>query len=67
MLVEGRDPAAFAAAIDRVLDDPAMATRLATGARDLAARYRWSTSAARFRRIHGDLVVGARVSCAVGS
>lgn len=67
MLVEGRDPAAFAAAIDRVLDDAPTAARLAAGARELAGRYRWSTSAARLRRIHADLVTGSRVSCAVGS
>jgi D-inositol-3-phosphate glycosyltransferase len=67
MLVEGRDPAAFAAAIDRILDDAPTAARLAAGARDLAGRYRWSTSAARLRRIHADLVTRSRVSCVVGS
>jgi glycogen synthase len=41
LLVAPRDPAALAAAISRVLDDPAMATRLSSAARRTAAAYAW--------------------------
>jgi D-inositol-3-phosphate glycosyltransferase len=63
-LVSGRDPAGYAAAIARVLDAPAHAATLARGASSMAAGYRWSTTAARLRRLYADLAARQLVSCA---
>jgi glycosyltransferase involved in cell wall biosynthesis len=52
LLVEPGDPAALASAIERLLDDPALAHRLATAARSEALR-RFSTAA------YGDAVLSA--------
>ncbi len=54
-LVEGRDPADYAAWVDHVLADPVRARRLSVSAAARARTYTWSTSAARLRRIYGDL------------
>lgn len=55
-LIEDRDPALYAAAIDRVLSDPAHAGALGAAAAVQASRYPWSGLAARLRRIYSDLV-----------
>src|SRR5437763_4825188 len=62
-LVEGRDPDAFAARVRRLLDDDVTARRMAAAAADRAARLTWSTSAARLRRLYGDLATRAPVEC----
>jgi D-inositol-3-phosphate glycosyltransferase len=62
-LVESRDPVAFAAALDRVLGDPARARRFGAEAARQAAGYRWSTTAGRLRRIYADLVARAPIMC----
>jgi glycosyltransferase involved in cell wall biosynthesis len=62
--VSGRDPAGYAGAIARVLDAPAHAATLARGASAMAAGYRWSTTAARLRRLYADLAARQLVSCA---
>ncbi len=54
-LVEGRDPADYAAWVDHILADPVRARRLSVSAAARARTYTWSTSAARLRRIYGDL------------
>jgi len=48
LLVAGEDPAAIAAAVTRVLADPALAARLAAGARAVAAERGWAGRAAAF-------------------
>ena len=60
-LVHDRDPAAYAALIDRVLRDGGDAMRAQAVAR--SARYRWSIAAARLRRHYDDLTVRATVKC----
>jgi len=64
LLVERRDPADFAAAVDTVLGDPLLAARLGTAAAERARGYTWSTAAARLRRIFADLTARDRVDCA---
>jgi D-inositol-3-phosphate glycosyltransferase len=64
LLVEGRDPEAFAAAVDAVLGDEAYALRLGSAAAQRARGYTWSTSAARLRRIYAVLASRALVDCA---
>jgi D-inositol-3-phosphate glycosyltransferase len=63
-LVEGRDPAAFAAAIDRLLGDSALAASMSVRAAERARSYTWSTSAARLRRLYADLTTRNLVHCA---
>jgi D-inositol-3-phosphate glycosyltransferase len=62
-LVEGRDPADFAAWVDMVLADPVLHRRLSVSAAARARIYTWSTSAARLRRLYGDLPARALVGC----
>lgn len=64
MLVDGRDPQAFAAATTKLLDDPAWAAEIGRAGADRARRYTWSTAAARLRRIYADLATRALVDCA---
>jgi D-inositol-3-phosphate glycosyltransferase len=63
-LVEGRDPASYAAAVDAVLADPALAAELGRAGAERAGGYTWSTAAARLRRLYSDLVVRQLVDCA---
>ncbi|MEJ7845731.1 MAG: glycosyltransferase [Acidimicrobiales bacterium] len=62
-LVEGRDPSAFAARIEAVLADPALAAAMSSAAAERARRYTWSTTAARLRRLYGDLTARTLVEC----
>jgi D-inositol-3-phosphate glycosyltransferase len=62
-LVDSRDPAAYAEHVDRILDDGDLADRLSAAAVRRAGAYRWSTTAARLRRLYADLTVRAPVSC----
>ena len=57
-LVAGRDPADYAAPVELLLADPAMAEEMATSAAARSGRYTWSITAARLRRLYAD--VGAR-------
>jgi len=66
-LVEGRDPARWAAATDQILHDPVLAERLAAGGVRIARDYRWSTTAGRLRRVYADLAVRALVECAAAA
>ncbi len=63
-LIDGRDPAVWAASLDSMLNDPQMAAAMGFNAAGRSLRYAWSYSAARLRRLYGDLRVGALVSCA---
>ncbi|MEL7207451.1 MAG: glycosyltransferase, partial [Actinomycetota bacterium] len=62
-LVEGRDPAVFASYVDEILDAPEVASSFSAAAADRAAGYTWSTTAARLRRLYGDVVARAPVAC----
>lgn len=62
-LVEGRDPARFAAHTAEVLASPELAARLSSAAAHRARSYTWSTAAGRLRRIYGDLTARTLVDC----
>ena len=62
-LVEGRDPADFAAYTGELLSDPALAAEMGGRAAAAARRYRWSITAARLRRVYADLTVRELVEC----
>jgi D-inositol-3-phosphate glycosyltransferase len=63
ILVDGRDPASYADAISRLLDEPARAAAMSAAAAEMAAGYRWSTTAARLRRLYADLTARQLVTC----
>ncbi len=63
LLVEGRDPAVFAAYVNEVLGDPALAARLAAGGVAQAADHRWSRSAARLVELARPLAAVAPLAC----
>jgi D-inositol-3-phosphate glycosyltransferase len=54
-LVPQRDPALFASALARVLDQPSVAAAMSEQAFQRASRYTWSFAAARLRRLYSDL------------
>jgi D-inositol-3-phosphate glycosyltransferase len=62
-LVDGRDPAAYAAPVATLLDDPLLAAEIGATASARSRRYSWSTTAARLRRLYGDLVARGLVRC----
>ncbi len=62
-LIESRDPDAFAAATDRLLDDPSLAAGMGADAAARALTFTWSTTAARLRRLYADLTARALVDC----
>jgi D-inositol-3-phosphate glycosyltransferase len=62
-LVEGRDPQAFAAFAGEILANPKLAAAMGAAAAARAGRYRWSTSAARLRRIYADVAARQLVRC----
>jgi glycosyltransferase involved in cell wall biosynthesis len=55
VLVTPGDPAALAAGITRVLDDPALAGRLAQAAANLAPHYSWQRRAERLEALFGQV------------
>ncbi len=63
-LVDGRDPVAWGGRIDAVLDAPGLAEVLGNAAALRSRHYAWSTTAARLRRLYGDLSMRALVQCA---
>ncbi len=62
-LVEGRDPADYAAYAAKLLDDPDLAALVGDQAAALARRYRWSITAGRLRRLYSDLTARRLVEC----
>ena len=62
-LVDDREPEAFAAPIDAILDDPARAAAMGQRAAQRAQGYTWSTTAGRLRRLYADLSSRALVDC----
>ncbi len=64
LLVPGRDPAAYAAAVDRILADRELAAAMGTAAAENARAYTWSLTAARLRRLYAGLVAAPRLAVA---
>jgi len=62
-LVDDRDPAAYAAPVAMLLDDPALAAEMGARASAQSRKYSWSITAARLRRLYGDLVARGLVRC----
>jgi D-inositol-3-phosphate glycosyltransferase len=62
-LIDNRDPAEYANAINEILDRPAIADGMSLAAARSARQYTWSTTAARLRRLYSDLTSRALVSC----
>ena len=62
-LVEGRDPAVYAAYADQILTTPALGDELSRQAARTARDYTWSTAGGRLRRIYADITARALVSC----
>ena len=62
-LVEGRDPAHYAAHVDRILADPVLARRLSISAAARGRTYTWSRSAERLHRLYTDLDARALAPC----
>lgn len=62
-LVEGRDPAAYAAYAGEILGNPVLAREMSGHAAAKAVGYRWTTTAARLRRIYADLTARRLVEC----
>jgi len=62
-LVEGRDPAAYAAYVGEILDNPRLAHEMSRNAVASAHGYRWSMTAARLRRVYADLAARQLVEC----
>lgn len=62
-LLDGRDPARWAATIDRILDTPGLASSMGDRASSRSLRYAWSYTGARLRRLYTDLAVRQLVDC----
>ena len=62
-LISERDPQLGAAAIDRILDSPALATSMGERAALRSRRYAWSYTGARLRRLYTDLAIRQLVDC----
>jgi D-inositol-3-phosphate glycosyltransferase len=62
-LVEGRDPADFAAPVQQLLADEILANEIGLTAAAGSQRYSWSMTAGRLRRLYGDLVARGLVRC----
>lgn len=55
ILVEGHDPADYAVAVDRVLDDAQYADRLAAGAVARAERFSWEATVSRLLELYAGI------------
>jgi D-inositol-3-phosphate glycosyltransferase len=62
-LVDGRDPADYAAPVAMLLDDADLASAMGASASSRSRRYSWSITAGRLRRLYGDLVARGLVRC----
>ncbi len=63
-LIDEREPEDFARPVERILADPDLAERLSAQAVEFSADYSWSVTAARLRRLYGDLTIRSLVRCA---
>ncbi len=62
-LVEGREPASYAARVEELLDQPNVATAMGRAAATRSHQYCWSITAARLRRLYADLTARRPVVC----
>ncbi len=62
-LIEEADPAAYAAAVRRVFDQPLLAERLSTASVLMARRYTWRAAARALVDLHDELAAGRLVEC----
>ena len=62
-LVDSRDPAAYAERVRRILDDGELARGFSRQGVVLAGHYTWPVTAARLRRLYGDLTTRDLVRC----
>ncbi len=62
-LVEGRDPADYAGPVEKLLAFDQLRIEMGSNAVARSLRYSWSMTAARLRRLYGDLVARALVRC----
>ncbi|MFZ0250848.1 MAG: glycosyltransferase [Acidimicrobiales bacterium] len=62
-LVDDPDPAAYAAAVRRVFDEPLAAERLSTASVLRARRYTWRAAARTLVELHDELAAGCLVQC----
>lgn len=62
-LVEGRDPAVYAAYANEIFDNPLLAAEMAMNAAERARGYTWSAMAGRLTSIYGRLHHRQLVSC----
>jgi D-inositol-3-phosphate glycosyltransferase len=62
-LVDGADPAAYAAHVRRIAGDPLLAERLSTASVLAARAYTWRSAAHDLRALYDELVCGRLVEC----
>jgi D-inositol-3-phosphate glycosyltransferase len=62
-LVDGHEPADYAVPLSRLLRDRDLAVEMGEAAVARSGRYSWSITAARLRRLYGDLVARSLVQC----
>jgi D-inositol-3-phosphate glycosyltransferase len=62
-LVDTRNPPDWAAAVSKLLHDDDLRAEMGVSAAARSRRYSWSITAARLRRLYGDLVVRDPVRC----
>ncbi len=62
-LVDGREPRAYASAVATILGDGELAGWMGANAASASLRYSWTMTAARMRRLYGDLTARAPVQC----
>ncbi len=62
-LVRGREPAEYAALVEVLLHERALADEMGRAAVVRSARYTWSIAAARLRRLYGDYAARSPLSC----
>jgi D-inositol-3-phosphate glycosyltransferase len=62
-LIEGRNPSDYAGPLEKLFVDDALARDMGERAAQRSLRYSWSMTAARLRRLYGDLVARGLVRC----
>lgn len=62
-LVEGRDPSDYALPVEMLLRETDIAAEMGISAAARSRRYSWSITAARLRRLYGDIAARGLVRC----